>query len=257
MFPLKDNIPLGRLPLVTITLLVLDLAAYLAAIRHGGSFWGGPSDAVLVHYGAIPFELTHPGEHCEPVRMLAGGLAPVRCQTHGSAAQPATWFTLFSSLVLHAGFLHVFGDMLFLAIFGPTVEDRVGRGRYLLLFVLGGLIALAAQTAFDPGSTAPVLGASGAVAAVIGGYILLFPRARVLTLVLIIFFVTIIEVPVLVMVGLWFGEQLWFAAAGLASPLGGAWVACLADVGAFAFGLLAIRLFASRPAGEQPRAALS
>jgi membrane associated rhomboid family serine protease len=252
MFPLKDNIPLGRLPLVTIALIVVNVVAYLIEIRHGGSFWSGPSENVAVHYGAIPYELTHPGDHCDLAHSLGGEAlhGTVLCQGRtpgiagGAEGQPATWMTIFTSMFLHGSFLHIFGNMLFLAIFGPTVEDRIGRGRYLAFYLIGGLIALAAQTAVDADSTAPMLGASGAIAAVLGGYILLFPRARILALVVIIFFVTIIEIPALVMLGLWFAEQLWLGLAGLAEPLGGAGVAYFAHIGGFAFGLASIRLFA-------------
>jgi membrane associated rhomboid family serine protease len=252
MFPLKDNIPLGRIPLVTIALIVINVIAYLLEIRHGGSFWSGPSESVAVHYGAIPYELTHPGDHCDLTHSLGGQGLPgtVLCQGRtpgiagGAEAQPATWVTVLSAMFLHGSFLHIFGNMLFLAIFGPSVEDRIGRPRYLAFYLIGGLVALAAQTAVDPGSTAPMLGASGAIAAVLGGYILLFPRARILALVVIIFFVTIIEIPAIVMLGLWFAEQLWLGLSGLAEPLGGAGVAYFAHIGGFAFGLAAIRLFA-------------
>jgi len=253
MFPLKDNIPLARVPLITIALIAINVIAYLMEIRHGGSFFGGPSETVTVHYGAIPYELTNPGQHCDLATLIEGESTQsfVACtpnsQLAGTAAsQPATWLTVFTSMFLHGSFLHIFGNMLFLAIFGPTVEDRVGRLRFTAFYLLGGLVALAAQTAVNPGSTAPTLGASGAIAAVLGGYILLYPRARVLTLVFIIFFVTIIEVPAFYLLGFWFLEQLWFGAAGLATPLGGQGVAYFAHLGGFLFGLAAIRVFSAR-----------
>jgi membrane associated rhomboid family serine protease len=194
----------------------------------------------------------------------SGGVAEsVACQgqpgvTGTPAPQPATWETVFTSMFLHGGFLHIFGNMLFLAIFGPTVEDAVGRVRYLGFYLLGGLVALAAQVAVDPSSTGPTLGASGAIAAVLGGYILLYPRARVLTLVFIIFFVTIIEVPAVFLLGFWFAEQLWLGLEGLTGVGGlgssGEGVAYFAHIGGFAFGLLAIRLLVRRRAPDPPRA---
>jgi membrane associated rhomboid family serine protease len=160
-------------------------------------------------------------------------------------------------MFLHGSFLHIFGNMLFLAIFGPNVEDTTGRLRYLAFYLLGGLVALAAQVLVGPDSTAPTLGASGAIAAVLGGYLLLYPRARVLTLVFIVFFVTIVEVPAVLLLGFWFLEQLYFGAAGLASPLGGGeGVAYFAHIGGFAFGLLLIRLFAKRREPSPPPRAL-
>jgi membrane associated rhomboid family serine protease len=261
MFPLKDNIPLARVPLITIALVTINVIAYLLEIRHGGSFFGGPTANVAVRYGAIPYELTHPGDHCVLATAIEGETTQsfVACQpaahlSGSAAAQPASWLTVFSSMFLHGSFLHIFGNMLFLAIFGPTVEDKIGRLRFTAFYLLGGIVALAAQTAVDPSSMAPTLGASGAIAAVLGGYILLHPRARIISLVFIVFFVTIIEVPAFVLLGFWFIEQLWFGTAGLASPLGGEGVAYFAHVGGFLFGLLAIRLFAlgTRSAGPRP-----
>jgi membrane associated rhomboid family serine protease len=258
MFPLKDNIPLARFPIVTVVLVAINVVAYLLEIRHGGSFFGGPAESVAVHYGAIPYELTHTGSHCDlaTAQSVEGAVSTVACQgmpgVSGSpGAQPATWETAFTSMFLHGSFLHIFGNMLFLVIFGPNVEDATGRVRYLAFYLLGGLVALGAQVLVSPDSTAPTLGASGAIAAVLGGYLLLYPRARVLTLVFIVFFVTIVEVPAVLLLGFWFLEQLYFGAAGLASPLGGGeGVAYFAHIGGFAFGLLLIRLFAkhSKPA---------
>jgi membrane associated rhomboid family serine protease len=256
MFPLKDNIPLARVPLVTIALVAINVIAYLLEIRHGGGFFSGPSDSVSVHYGAIPYELTHPGDHCGLATVLEVSSSRdfVACQPAsrilGAAPepQPATWLTVFSSMFLHGSFLHIFGNMLFLAIFGPTVEDRMGRARFIAFYLLGGLVALAAQVAVDPSSTAPTLGASGAIAAVLGGYILLYPRARVLTLVFIVFFVTIVQVPAFLLLGFWFIEQLYFGSAGLATPLGSEGVAYFAHVGGFIFGLVLVRLFVGRRA---------
>ncbi|HEX5853304.1 MAG TPA: rhomboid family intramembrane serine protease [Solirubrobacteraceae bacterium] len=230
------------------------MIAYLLEVRHGGGFFGGPADGVAVHYGAIPYELTHPSHHCELVNVQSpeGLLSTVACQgqpgvTGSPGAQPATWETIFTSMFLHGSFLHILGNMVFLAIFGPTVEDRVGRVRFTAFYLLGGLVALLAQVLTDPSSTGPTLGASGAIAAVLGGYLLLYPRARVLTLVFIVFFVTLLEVPAVFLLGFWFLEQLYFGLGGLASPLGGGQgVAYFAHIGGFAFGLLAIRLFLRR-----------
>ena len=146
----------------------------------------------------------------------------------------------------HGSFLHIFGNMLFLAIFGPTVEDSMSRPRYLAFYLLGGLVALGAQVLVEPDSTVPTIGASGAIAAVLGGYILLYPRARVLSLVFIVFFVTIIEVPAVFLLGFWFLEQLFFGADGLANPVGGEGIAYFAHIGGFIFGVLLIRLFTRR-----------
>ena len=198
-------------------------------VRHGGGFFAGPTRSVEVHYGAVPHELTHPGAHTR-------------------------WSTVLTSMFVHGSFLHIFGNMLFLAIFGPTVESTLGRLRFSLFYLLGGLVALGAQIAADPSSAAPALGSSGAVAAVLGGYILLYPRARILTLVLIVFLATIVEVPAILLLAVWFLEQAYLWVQGLAGSAGGdEAVAYLAHVGAFAFGLLTIRLLATwRTQASQP-----
>src|SRR6185437_3613472 len=258
MFPIKDNIPLERFPIVTVVLVLVNVFAYLLSIRHGGSFFGGPSSEVTVHYGAIPYELTHGGSHCDIVNVpsVEGLVQEVGCHGPaggvsgaslfaGASSQPATWETVFTSMFLHGSFLHIFGNMLFLVIFGPNVEDATGRVRYLVFYLLGGIVALAAQVLVGPNSTAPTLGASGAIAAVLGGYLLLYPRARVITLVLVVFFVTIVELPAIVLLAFWFLENLLLGAAGLASPIGEGGVAYFAHVGGFLFGLAAIKLFVS------------
>jgi membrane associated rhomboid family serine protease len=263
MFPLRDNIPLARLPIITVALVALNVIAYLLAIRHGGSFFGGPANSVTARYGAIPYELAHPGAHCvlvsrpgagEGVEAIACGRGSVTQLAPGApgAWLPAAWMTALSSMFLHGSFLHLFGNMLFLAIFGPTLEDALGRIRFPLLYLAGGLIALGAQVLADPGSTGPTLGASGAIAAVLGAYIVLYPRARVLTLVLIVFFVTIVEVPAVLLLGFWFLVQLYLGLVGPASPLGGGGVAYFAHIGGFLFGLLAVRLLAGRRRSEPP-----
>jgi membrane associated rhomboid family serine protease len=247
-------------------LVLVNVLAYLLSIRHGGSFFGGPSAEVTAHYGAVPYELTHPGTHCELVgaTSIEGSAAEVVCPGHGGVAQaaavaaapsqPATWETAFTSMFLHGSFLHIFGNMLFLVIFGPNVEDATGRPRYLAFYLLGGLVALGAQVLVSPDSTVPTLGASGAIAAVLGGYLLLYPRARVITLIFIVFFATIVELPAVLLLGFWFIEQLWFGAAGLASPLGGGQgVAYFAHIGGFLFGLLLIRVFARRDRSAEKR----
>ncbi len=259
MFPIKDNIPNERFPLVTVILIAINVVAYLLSIRHGGSFFGGPTDTTAVHYGAIPYELTHAGDHCDltTVQTLEGSTSTVACQgqpgVHGTPpTQIPTWETPFTGMFLHGGFLHIFGNMLFLAIFGPNVEEAMGRVRFPAFYLLGGLIALAAQVVVGPDSTAPTLGASGAIAAVLGGYIVLYPRARVLTLVLIIFFVTIVEVPAVFLLGFWFLEQLLLGAGGLSSPIGEGGVAYFAHIGGFVFGLVLIGLFAKHRKSAPP-----
>jgi len=261
VFPLKDNIPNERIPFVTIALIVINVIAYLLSIRHGGSFINGPSSTTAVHYGAIPYELTHYGNHCDlaATQAIEGATTTIACQgepgvTGTPPPQPETWVTPFTAMFLHGNILHIAGNMLFLAIFGPNVEEATGRARYIVFYLVGGLVALAAQILVGPNSTAPTLGASGAIAAVLGGYILLYPRARILSLVFIVFFVTIIEVPALFVLGFWFLQQVYFGAANLTNPVGGGGgVAYFAHVGGFVFGLALIRTLAKHVKAVPPR----
>jgi membrane associated rhomboid family serine protease len=250
MIPLKDNIPNERFPFVTVALILINVVAYLLSIRHGGGVLGGPSTSTVLHDAAIPYDFTHPGKYCtlQPgaSEFGASGVQAI-CKNGPFPGQIPTWETAFTAMFLHGGLLHIGGNMIFLAIFGPNVEEAVGRLKYLVFYLVGGLVALAAQIAVDPNAVAPTLGASGAIAAVLGGYLLLYPRARILTLVFIVFFVTIVEVPALVVLGFWFVEQVLFGAAGLANPVGGGGgVAYFAHVGGFVFGLAVIRLLVAR-----------
>ena len=247
MFPLKDNIPTDRLAIVTIALIVINVIVYFV-LQKGGIF-GGPDDGIVVDYGAIPFEFTHPGNDCVAVaQQIACGTSGELAQALGDApSQPPVWATAFSSMFMHGSILHLAGNMLFLWIFGNNVEDSMGRVKFVAFYLLGGLAAIGAQILIDTDSAVPTIGASGAVAAVLGGYILLYPRARVVTVIFIIFFFTIIELPALLILGFWFLQQVAFGAYGVANPTGGGGgVAYFAHIGGFAFGLLAIKLFASR-----------
>jgi membrane associated rhomboid family serine protease len=242
VIPVKDNIPTQRFPLVTVGLILANVVVYLLAVSNGGSFFSGPDTHEVVKYGAIPWALTHGlNEHCT----LIGSV--LAC---GKRALPGTlpaWQTAFTSMFMHASILHIAGNMLFLWIFGNNVEDSMGPVKFLLFYVAGGVAALALQVAVAPNSPDPTIGASGAIAAVLGGYIVLYPRARVLTLVFVILFFTVIELPALVMLGIWFAEQAVFGAAGLTNPVGGGGgVAYFAHVGGFAFGALIIKLLATQ-----------
>jgi membrane associated rhomboid family serine protease len=245
VFPLKDNIPTDRFPLVTVALIVVNVLVF--AFWQEPSGFAGVDDQKVVEYGAIPYELTNPGSECE----LAG--SQLACgERQPGEGNPNAYLTILSSMFMHGGVLHLVGNMLFLWIFGNNVEDSMGRVRFAVFYLLGGAAALGGQVLFDTGAQVPTIGASGAVAAVLGGYLLLYPRARVLTLVFIVFFVTIIELPALLMLGLWFVQQALFAARDLSDPLGeGGGVAYWAHIGGFVFGLALIKAFATRRK-EQP-----
>ena len=255
MLPLKDNIPTDRLPIVTILLIVANLIAYFVLQKHTGGVFSGPEDVNTTRWGAIPYEFTHWGDHCDFVAQRSRRVrGAARRETRRTDSQPSTILTAFSSMFMHGSILHIGGNMLFLWIFGNNVEDSMGRVRYIGFYVLGGLAALAAQIVVGPNAAVPTIGASGAVAAVLGGYLLLFPRARVVTVIFIIFFFTIIELPAIFLLGFWFLQQILFGAADFTNPTGqGGGVAYFAHIGGFVFGLALIRAFAQRQKDVPPR----
>ncbi len=239
MFPLKDNIPTGRTPYVTIALIAINVLVYFV-LQKGGIF-SGPSDSGVVQYGAIPYEITHPGEQCD----ISADARFIQCGE--GLGGPSTIVTILTSMFMHGSILHLGGNMLFLWIFGNNVEDSMGQVRFAVFYILGGVAALALQTVIEPNAAIPTVGASGAIAAVLGGYILLYPRARVVTLIFIVFFFTILELPAMAVLGLWFLQQVAFGYFDHANPAGGGGgVAYFAHIGGFVFGLLTIKLFANR-----------
>jgi membrane associated rhomboid family serine protease len=245
VFPLKDNIPTTRFAWVTVALIVANVVVFVLEIRSGGSFGSGPTAADGVKYGFIPYELTHLGDHCDLVSQTGQVACEGQPGVSGHAGpQPATWVTLFTSMFMHGGWLHLGGNMLFLWIFGNNVEDSMGHGRFIVFYLVGGLAASALQIVVNPDSTVPNIGASGAIAAVLGGYLVLYPRARVLTLVFLVVFFTFLQLPALLFLIIWFGQQVVFGLAGFNDPTGGG-VAYFAHIGGFLFGALAIKLFAN------------
>jgi membrane associated rhomboid family serine protease len=283
VLPLKDNNPTARFPVLTVALIVINVAVFIWQLNF-------PTDKVLdqvgfgsidqssLEYGAIPYRISHMDSRDCAVgavgtsqgQLEAGVVCPgtkefdraVAIGRENPDAQPITineapwWQTLFTSMFMHGGFLHIAGNMLFLWVFGNNIEDRLGRVKFLLFYLLAGLIAVYTQALIDTSSTAPTIGASGAIAGVLGAYALLFPRARVLTLIFIIFFVTLVEIPALILLAVWFILQFIPALGQVAvDPGGGQGVAYFAHVGGFVFGLAVAAVMLSisgRRGGEEP-----
>ena len=279
MIPLKDNNPTSRFPVVTVALIAVCVAVFFWQLNFPtnstlSAAGFGAIDQSSLEYGAIPYRITHPGTgDCAvgAVGQSGGGFeAGVVCPgtkdyrdavaigRQNPAAQPihinegVWWATLFTSMFMHGGWLHIAGNMLFLWVFGNNIEDRLGRLKFLLFYVLAGLIAVLTQALIDPSSTAPTIGASGAIAGVLGAYAVLFPQARVLTLIFIIFFVTLVEIPALILLALWFILQFVPALGQVAVGSGGGQgVAYFAHVGGFVFGL-AVAALLVRARGREP-----
>ncbi|MDZ4096278.1 MAG: rhomboid family intramembrane serine protease [Paracoccaceae bacterium] len=204
MFPIRDHNPSGRTPYVTYALIALNVMVFLG-------YWLTITDDRALNWffaswGLVPAQ-------------VSGGMG---------------WSGFLSSMFLHGGWMHLAGNMLFLWIFGDNLEDIMGHLRYGLFYLACGLAAAFAQVAMDPASHVPMVGASGAIAGVMGGYLLLFPRARVDVLIIFVIFFRILPIPAAVMLGLWFALQLF---SGYATSADGGGVAYAAHVGGFVAGL--------------------
>jgi len=220
MIPFKDNVPTRRPAVVTILLIAVNglVFIYQQTLPHQTQV------DLVYHYGTIPARI-----------------ADLRSWLFPGVQNPAV--SLVSSMFMHGGWLHLGGNMLYLWIFGNNVEDSMGRVRFLVFYLICGLTAAAAQVASAPDSTVPMVGASGAVSGVLGAYLILHPFARVLTLVFIIFFIRVIELPAIFVLGFWFMLQVL---SSLAAPAGEGGVAWFAHMGGFFAGLVLIRFFQNR-----------
>ena len=214
MIPLKDNIPSSRTPLITIGLIVINVLVYLNQLTLP------PRAAVrfVYLYGLIPVEISQ-------WQLLVPHPVPL-------------YGTILTSMFVHGGLFHLAGNMLYLWIFGDNVEDRLGRVRYLLFYLLSGVGAAAAQILSDPHSKIPMVGASGAISGVLGAYLLLYPHARVVTLVFFGWLVRVIEIRALIVLGFWIVVQLVSGLLTWGAQVGG--VAWFAHVGGFVAGLVMV-----------------
>ncbi len=228
MIPLRDTIPRRTVPFVMRLILVANVAAFVLELLQGEHL-----DAFVNTFAFVPARLFHP-------ELFPGWTAG------------ASVVTIFTAMFLHGGFLHLAGNMLFLWIFADNVEDALGHGRFLVFYLACGVFATLLQALLSPGSTVPNLGASGAIAGVLGAYFVLYPRARVVTVVPLFFLFPLVEVPAgLYLLG-WFLLQFWMGSSQLASAGRGAagqgGVAFWAHVGGFVAGVAWILVFRSKRA---------
>ena len=232
MIPLKDDVPSRSKPLVTWILIALNVAVYVYQLSLGLSADTGgraAAEAFVFEFGATPCRLTG---------------------TCDRGDFPSPYVTIFTSMFLHGSPLHVAGNMLYLWIFGDNIEDALGHGRFLAFYLLSGVGAAAAQTVTSPTSVIPMIGASGAVSGVLGAYLLLFPYATILTLVIFGFFVRTVHIPAVIVLGFWIVLQLingWLTVSASAmgrGEIGG--VAWFAHIGGFLAGMVLLLLFRPR-----------
>jgi membrane associated rhomboid family serine protease len=227
VIPLRDANPTRRTPIVTIGLITLCVVAF--AYELGAQATGGDEalERLFNDWALIPAHLT-----------VALGGSGAATQTAGATDLGRQLATIVTSMFLHGGWIHLIGNMLYLWIFGNNVEDRFGRLGYLGFYLLGGLVAAGAQVLIDPRSEVPVIGASGAIAAVLGAYLVLYPGARVLSLVFLGFFYQLLQVPAVIVLGLWFVLQLIDGLTSLGVPNASTGVALFEHIGGFAAGAL-------------------
>jgi membrane associated rhomboid family serine protease len=234
VIPLRDDVLGRQFPLVTVALITLNVAVYLYELAlwlAPGSGGEGPRllSAFLREFGLVPCRV--------------GAACPSATSTLLAGA-PAPWVTVFSAMFLHGGLIHLAGNMLYLWIFGSSVEDAMGRGRFLPFYLVCGVVAATTEYLHDPVSVVPVVGASGAVSGVLGAYLVLYPHARVSVLLVFGFLWRLVAVPALVVLGLWVLVQLvsWAVTFGRA----GGGVAVLGHVGGFLAGMVLVHLFRRR-----------
>jgi membrane associated rhomboid family serine protease len=237
MIPISDDVPSRTMPFITIGLIAANVLVYFYQALLGSG--ADPQaahvvEAFVTEFGAIP------------------------CRLSGSCALadqfPHPFVTIFTAMFLHGGLFHVGGNMLYLWIFGNNVEDTLGHGRFLLFYLVSGVAAAFAQTLVNPASTVPMIGASGAVSGVLGAYLLLFPYARVLVLLIFGFFIRPVYVPALIVLGFWIVVQFVNGLITVrASALGGAetgGTAWFAHIGGFLAGIVLLFLMRRRPGGR-------
>lgn len=231
MFPLYDDNPTEILPLVT--LLIVGVCIGMWILVQGGGFSESALTGSVCTLGAIPAEITG--------RLSGTGSFPggAPCQLGGLA-----WPTMITSMFLHGSWMHLIGNLWFLWIFGNNVEDSMGHGRFLVFYLLAGLVASGSHIASDPSSPLPMVGASGAVSAIMGAYLVLYPKARVHTLFIIIILIRVFPLPAWFFLLYWFSLQVAYSSLQLSG--GGGGVAFWAHIGGFVAGVALVKLFQNR-----------
>ena len=237
--PLKDDNPTIRKPYVTVGLISLNVLVYLFNNLLSGEL---QNHLFTFTYGLIPYEVTHLEEISAQVASSA--LRVGALDTYALSAP--ILLTPFTSMFMHGGLMHLGGNMLYLWIYGNNIEDYFGPVRFLFFYLIGGIAAVALHVAFSPNSPIPLVGASGAISAVLGAYLVLYPRARVFVVYIFFYFIQTTWLPAWIVLGLYFVIQVFNAFLGFMDTGGGGGVAFMAHLGGFAFGWLLLKLIVKR-----------
>lgn len=233
MFPIRDDNPQLRIPIATYTIIAVNIAAWVFVQGLGAN----PALVESIcQLGLIPGELLG--------TVPAGTQLPLGPTAVCRLGEGGTWYTVFSSMFMHGGWMHIIGNLWFLWIFGDNVEDSMGPVRFVIFYLLCGVAAAAAQVITNTESIVPMVGASGAIGGVMGAYVLLYPRVNVHMLFIFGFYITTFAIPAVFMLGYWFLVQLLSGFATLGASGGG--VAFWAHVGGFAAGGLLVMFFRNR-----------
>ena len=240
MFPLRDNNPTLLTPYITVALIIANVVAWL--YLQGAGMSQDVLASTVCRFGTIPGEITGMMGGYNAIQ-LGEDLAP--CEFGGLSIG-----TLFTSMFMHGGWMHLIGNMWFLWLFGNNIEDSMGHLRFLVFYLLTGLVAAGVHIFTDPGSLIPTVGASGAISGVMGAYLVLYPRIKIETLFVLIVFIKIYPIPAWFVLGQWFGIQLL---SSYGAPQVGGGVAFWAHIGGFVAGLALIKLFENRKLVEARR----
>jgi len=219
MFPIWDDVPTKKFPLITVILIVLNSIVYLYQMSLGERF-----NEFIYSMGLLPFEITH------HIDLFPTGPSPI-------------YLTILFSMFMHGSIVHLLGNMLFLWIFGNNIEDYLGKKYFVIFYLFCGIAAALTQIFFNPDSIVPMVGASGAIAGVLGAYLLLYPQAKVTTVIIFGFFIRLIKIPAVVVLGFWIVYQFLYGISSLAVKSGEGGVAWFAHIGGFISGFIIIKLY--------------
>jgi len=230
MIPIRDRNPSGTFPYVTIGIIIVNILIFLYELSLGSGL-----GEFIMKFGVVPLKVSYYSQ--------VPDLTFIN-----------TFFPFISSMFLHGGFVHLIGNMWFLWIFGDNIEDKLGHFKFIAFYFLCGIIASSVHVFFNSQSNVPCVGGSGAIAGVLGAYMVTFPRARVVTIVPLFVFIQVMELPAIVVLGFWFVIQFFNGAASITASASGAGVAWWAHIGGFAAGVIIlyiIRIFSVRKPGRR------